>query len=224
MPTSYIPYRLVHAHRSASRSTAADDRSLDAPTDRSLPQDSELDGPLHPQHAVSTTREPTTGLLARVVNNGYTLELSNLALSTERNQASSSSSTHLNINFSDRLRTLSDGCIVPYTEDGRVYILLLTQTDVLYRLKLSLTTINGRSIVSTKSLDDWYEEWEVPEDTLTACGGIGAWTVIDEDTLILGGGDGGIVRLTRSGKWGRGTSHIHDTRGGELIDRRTMVR
>lgn len=204
MPTSYIPYRLVHAHRSAPKSGARDDRSIDAPTTRPFPSDSELDGPLHPEHAVSTIREPTTGVLARVVNNGYTLEVSHLSLSTERDQPSTSSSAPLSINFSDRIRTLSDGCIVPYTDDGRVYILLLTQTDIVYRLKLNLATVAGRSVVSTKGLDDWYEEWEVPEDTLTACAGIGAWTVIDEDTLILGGGDGGIVRLTRSGKWNRG--------------------
>lgn len=204
MPTSYIPYRLVHAHRSATRQAGVNDRSIDAPTTKSSPQDSELNGPLHPEHAVSTIRESTTGLLARVVNNGHTLEVSHLALSVERNQASTSSLSPLLINFAERLRALNEGCIVPYADDGRVYILLLTETDTVYRLKLNLAIFGESSVVSSKGLDDWYEEWKVPEDTLTACGGIGAWTVIDEDTLILGGGDGGIVRLTRSGKWNRG--------------------
>lgn len=204
MATSYIPYRLVHAHRSRSRTAAVNERSLDSPTTREFPADSELDGPLHPEHAVSTIRESRTGLLARVINNGYTLEISHLALSTERDQASTSSSTPLIINFADRLRTLVEGCIIPYHDQGRVYIPLLTQNDVVYRLKLNLTMIGEKPVLSTKGLDDWFEEWEVPEDTLTACAGIGAWAVIDEDTLILGSGDGGIVRLTRSGKWGRG--------------------
>ena len=206
MPTSYIPYRLVHAHRFAAPSAAVDDRSLEAPTAIPFPPNSELDGPLYPEHAVSTIRESTTGLLARVVNNGYTLELGHIALSAERDQASTSSTTPLSINLAERLRTLSEGCIVPYADDGRVYILLLTHTDTVYRLKLNLSAPGGALVVSAKGLDDWYEEWKVPEDTLAACGGVGAWTVIDEDTLILGSGDGGIVRLTRSGKWNRGMS------------------
>lgn len=60
--------------------------------------------------------------------------------------------------------------------------------------------------LTTKGMEDWCEEWEVPEETLVACGGVGAWRVIDEDTIVLGGADGGIVRLTRAGKWGRGLS------------------
>lgn len=206
MPTSYIPYRLVHAHLSASRRATEGHTALQAPTARSFPPDDALYEPLHPEHAVSTVREPNTAIFARVVHNGYTLELSNLALSVDRSQASSSAVKPLTITFPDRLRTLDEGFIIPYQQDGRVYILLLSESDVVYRLKLYLVNVGGRYGLSVKGLEDWYEEWSVPEETLTACGGVGAWTVIDEDTLVLGAGDGGIVRLTRSGKWGRSES------------------
>jgi nuclear pore complex protein Nup160 len=99
---------------------------------------------------------------------------------------------------------MGEGCIIPYPEDGRVYILALTETDVVFRLKLSLRISDGTTELSMKGMDDWCEEWEVPEETLVACGGVGAWRVIDEDTVVLGGGDGGVVRLTRAGRWGRG--------------------
>lgn len=224
MPTSFIPYRLVHAHRSAPRRTSNDAASIDAPTSREFPHESDLTGPLHSEHAISTARDPSTGIFARVVNNGYTLELSHLSLSMDRAHASTSSTENVRFNFPDKLRTLGEGCIIPYIEDGRAYIVLLTQTDVVYRLKLILDLTSGRTVLSAKVLDDWFEEWEIPEDTLTGCGSIGAWTVIDEDTLILGSGDGGIVRLTRSGKWGRGMSTLlvnHYSR--KLIYRCTMV-
>jgi nuclear pore complex protein Nup160 len=108
--------------------------------------------------------------------------------------------------FPEKLRPLGEGCIIPYLEDGRVYILVLTENDTVYRLKLATKVDAGQVSLSTKGMDDWCEEWQVPEETLTACGGVGAWRVVDEDTVILGGGDGGIVRLTRAGRWGRGKS------------------
>lgn len=206
MPTSYIPFRLVHAHSSTSRRAAADGAIVYAPTSPEFPAEQAFDEPLSPDHAVSTIREPTTGILARVKHNGYTLELTNFALSVERGQASSSANQPLTITFAEKLRPLDKGCIVPYQQDGRVYIVLLSESGSVYRLKLNVSNASERIVPSLQGLEDWYEEWAVPEETLTSCGGVGAWTVIDEDTIVLGAGDGGIVRLTRSGKWGRSES------------------
>jgi nuclear pore complex protein Nup160 len=157
---------------------------------------------LSPDHATSTILEPSTGILARITHNGYLLNLRNFALTTSSHSSSIRSS--IKIAFPEKLRPLGEGCIIPYPEDGRVYILVLTENDVVYRLKLSMVLTESDLELSTKGMDDWSEEWEVPEETLGACGGVGAWRVIDEDTIVLGGGDGGIVRLTRAGKWGRG--------------------
>lgn len=44
----------------------------------------------------------------------------------------------------------------------------------------------------------------MPEEVVNACVGVGSWIVLDEETVVLGGGDGGIVRLTRSGDDGSG--------------------
>ena len=53
---------------------------------------------------------------------------------------------------------------------------------------------------TAKDNEDWCEEWTVPEDVVAACGGVGAWTAVDESNVVLGGGDGGIIRLTRLGR------------------------
>jgi len=203
MPTTYLPQRLIHAHL-PSTPTNPTEIQIPVITDREFPTTDETEEPLSPGHATSTILEPTTGILARVTHNGYLLILQNFALTTPAH--SSSSRLSINIAFPDKLRPLGEGCIIPYPEDGRVYMLLLTENDVVYRLKLSMVMNGDRLELTTKGMDTWCEEWEVPEETLVACGGVGAWRVIDEDTIVLGGGDGGIVRLTRAGKWGRGLS------------------
>jgi nuclear pore complex protein Nup160 len=201
MPTSYLPQRLIHAHLPSS-STTRDEAQIPVITEREFPTTDETEEPLSPDHATSTILEHTTGILARVTHNGYLLNLSNFAL-TSPSHSSLSRST-IKIAFPDRLRPLREGCIIPYPEDGRVYILVVTESDVVYRLKLSMSMGEDGVKMTNKGMDDWCEEWEVPEETLVACGGVGAWRVIDEDTIVLGGADGGIVRLTRAGKWGRG--------------------
>jgi nuclear pore complex protein Nup160 len=205
MPTSYLPQRLIHAHLPSS-STTSNEAQIPVITEREFPTTDETEEPFSPEHAISTVLEPSTGILARITHNGYLLQIRNFSLTASPH--SSFSRSTIKIAFPEKLRPMSEGCIIPYPEDGRVYILLLTESDIVYRLKLSMVMQGGVVELSTKGMDDWCEEWDVPEETLVACGGVGAWKVIDEDTIVLGGGDGGIVRLTRAGKWGRGMCSV----------------
>ncbi|KAK4684665.1 hypothetical protein P7C73_g5499, partial [Tremellales sp. Uapishka_1] len=175
--------------------------TLDIPTERYFPSSTDVySNPLHPDHAVSVVHDLTTGILLRSIQNGYALELRNLDLLIAKNTPKPNGPETLRISFPEPLRPLAKGCILTSPHDGKVHILLLTTTNVLYRLTFPAAS-EGRFGFATKNHDDWSEEWVVPEDVIEACGGVGAWEVMDDSTVILGGGDGGIVRLKRDGQW-----------------------
>ena len=203
MPSAYIPHQLIHAHLPPPPLSPNAIPELRVPTQRAFPSTSEiLNEPIHPDHAVSVAHERTTGVLARSIENGYTLELRTLSLVIGQRKAKSGSES-LRICFPDPLRPLGEGCIVHSSRTGRLYILVVTQANVLYRLTFPSSfreDAADRMVFTTKGNDEWCEEWAVPDDVVSACGGVGAWTVIDESNVVLGGGDGGIVRLVRSGR------------------------
>ncbi len=206
MPT-FIPYRLVHAHLPAPPSLPNSIPELRVPSDQPHPSISQLASlPLHPEHAQSVVRDPTTGILARLIQNGHCLELSNLSListSTSREDGSDK----VRIYFPHELRPLVSGSIVPSREDERLYVVAVSTTNILYRINFPLgpPSKGDRFIFSLKSNEeDWCEEWVIPEDVLSACGGIGSLAVTNGNTVVLGCDDGGIIRLTRSGHWRSG--------------------
>jgi nuclear pore complex protein Nup160 len=203
MHPSYFPQQLVHAHLPAPPLIPNAIPELRIPTQRHYPATSDVLGePLHPDHAVSVVHDPITGILARSIQNGYGLELRSLSLVIHpyREKGQTGSET-IRIFFPDRLRPLAEGCIVSSRRGGRVYILAVSQANVLYRLSFPLGSFKARAgdrfVFMTKGNDDWSEEWAVPDDVIVACGGVGAWTVVHEGSVALGGGDGGIVRLLR---------------------------
>ena len=208
MPISYLPHQLIHAHLPAPPliPNAIPERRI--PTHRPYPQTSNvLAQPLHPDHAVSVLHDPASGILARALQNGYTLELRNLAITIDpQRQKSSVGSETIRIFFPDALRPLGSGCIVSCPRSGRLYILVVTQANVLYRLSFPLDSYKAgrgdRFVFPTTGSDEWSEEWAVPDDMIAACGGVGAWIVLHESNVVLGGGDGGIVRLLRSTRGG----------------------
>lgn len=206
MPSTYIPYQLVHAHLPAPPSIPKAIPQLQVPTDRPFPETSEeLDEPIHPDHAVSVVYDPTTGILARSIQNGYGLELRTLSFDIQKGHSHSSTGSEiLRISFPDQLRPLVTDCIVTSTRDSRLYILLVTLVGVVYRLNFPLGTfkpgVGDRFVFTTKGNDQWCEEWLIPDDVIASCGGFGAWTVIDENALLLGGVDGGVLRVTRSSR------------------------
>ncbi len=213
MPSTYLPHHLVHAHLPAPPLIPNAIPELRIHTDRPFPQTCDLLAePLHPDHAVFVAHDPTTKILARAIQNGYGLELRTLSLVVDQQRGKPSiGSETTRILFSDPLRPLGEGCIVPCRRSGRVYILVLTQANVLYRLSFPLGSFKSgrgdRVVFTTKGNEDWCEEWAVPDDVIVGCGGAGAWTAVDENVMVLGGGDGGIVRLTRSS---RGSSASND--------------
>ena len=57
---------------------------------------------------------------------------------------------------------------------------------------------NGHRVsFTTKGNEGWYEEWAIPNDIIASCGGIGAWKVVNESSVVVGGNDSGLVRLLR---------------------------
>ncbi|KAK6908300.1 hypothetical protein I203_102301 [Kwoniella mangroviensis CBS 8507] len=219
MPNTYIPHHLVHAHLSPPPSIPNAIPEIRILSYQAVPlTDEDYAEPLHPDHAVSAIHDQSTNILARSIYNGHVLELRsfNPVISKARPRGLDGSEI-IRIFFPERLRPLAQGCITVSKRDKRLFVLVVSQANVVYRLNFPLGTFRpgteDRFVFTTKGNDDWYEEWEVPEDVIGACSGISAWTPLDENTIVLGGGDGGIVRVTRSGHWssdsGRWTATHH---------------
>lgn len=206
MPSSYLPHRLVHAHLPAPPLIPNAIPELRITTERPYPETSDVyDEPLHRDHAVSVAFDPTTGILARVIHNGYCLELRNLnTVIDPHHQRPSIGSETLRVFFPDPLRPLAERCIVFSRRTGLLFVLAVTQANCLYRLSFPLGSytarLGDRFVFTTKGNEDWCEEWGVPDDTVVSCAGVGAWMVVNESSVVLGGGDGGIVRLIRTSR------------------------
>jgi nuclear pore complex protein Nup160 len=205
MTTSYTPHRLVHAHLPSPPLIPYSIPELRVPTSRTFSESSTSDSQLlHPDHATSIHHDAATNILARVLNNGTVLELRTLSLVSPGNgKAKSGGIDTVRIFFPDPLRSLSERCIIHSRRHRRVYILVVTQSNVLYRLNFDFSGDpigrNGgdRMDFSVGSGSEWCEEWQVPDEVIAGCGGVGSWTVVNENMVVLGGGDGGIVRLIR---------------------------
>jgi len=205
---SYVSYQLVYAHNPSQSSLSTSTPELRIPTEREHPSSSQLSSlTLHPEHASAVYREPTRGVTARLIQNGYCLELSTFSLKAA--QTSQDGSDRIRIFFPDSLHSI-EGCVVPSKRDGRLYILVVSTSNVLYRLNFPLTStaVSENLYFKLDSKDEWCEEWSIPEDVLGACGGISCLTVTNEDNVVLGCDDGGIIRLTRAGHWRNGTCRM----------------
>lgn len=203
--TTYLPLELVHAHLPPPPTIPNAIPELRVPTDRPFPIDaSDYSEPLHPDHAVSAVHDASTGILARAIKNGYTLELRAFNLHAQQRARHRDGSDTIRVFFPDRLMPLTEGCIV---QNGRLYILVVTEAPAVYRLSFPLAGYvggeNDRFHFTTQG-DDWCEEYTVDSEVFAASGGIGTWKALNEDSVVLGGSDGGIVRLQRSGHRGDG--------------------
>ena len=197
---TFTPHHLVHAHLPAPPSIPNSIPELRVPTDRPFPEDLSLTSdPNHPDHAVTFSHHPN--ILVRVIHNGYTLELRALEFVINLDPKSSTGSEIVRIAFPDPIRPLGDDCII--VSHNRIYVFALSESNVLYRLQFPGNVERARRFAFTTS-GDWCEDLEMTDEILNACGGISAWTVVDEETVVLGGYDGGTVRLAR-GKNGRCT-------------------
>ncbi|WWC88782.1 uncharacterized protein L201_003695 [Kwoniella dendrophila CBS 6074] len=207
MPSTYIPQHLIHAHLPPPPSIPNAIPELRIISDEAVPlTDEDYAEPLHPDHAVSAIHDQPTNLLARSIYNGHVLELRSFNAVISKSKPRGLDGTEIiRIFFPEQLRALAQGSIVISKRDKRLFITVVSQANIVYRLDFPLGTFRpnteDRFVFTTKGNEDWYEEWEVPEDVVVTCSGISPWTALDENTLILGGGDGGIVRVTRSGYW-----------------------
>lgn len=216
MSLACIPQTLVHAHLPCPPTIPNTIPELRIPTDRDFPDLDPEDGLFH-EHALSFSYNPDLNVLARATHNGYVLELR--AFDTVHSSSSpppsrdSNTSETIRIVFPDRIASLSEGCLIVSTLDRRVYILVYTEADVLYRLNFHLgSSASGRgsrSGFTVRGNDDWVEEWQVPQDMVAASGGVGVWHALDELNVVLGCGDGGIIRLARSSRGINGASRVY---------------
>jgi nuclear pore complex protein Nup160 len=212
MSRTYIPYTLVHAHLPAPPTIPNSIPELHVSSDYQAPEPTTDD--IFPEHAISFGYSPTLNVLARVINNGYTLELRSFSTVYDPTSASDGSedgSDIIRVFFPRPIKALPEESIIVSTVDRRVYVLVYTEGNTadaelgtLYRLNFPLLSAKlgrgHRFNFTTRGNDDWVEDIDVPEEILRNSGGISAWTVVDELNVILGGNDGGIVRLTRSNR------------------------
>ncbi|KAL7423223.1 hypothetical protein Q5752_002523 [Cryptotrichosporon argae] len=204
--SAYVPYHLVHAHLPAPPAVPHAIPEVEVTTNRPFPETTDVySNPLHPDHASSISFDASSSVLARTLYNGHVLELR--PLSPIITSSSSSSSTDVDTSairvfFPDTLRVLAGNSIVPSLRDGRLYVFAVSEANVVYRLNFALgRTGEGERHVFVIKDDDWCDEYEVPEDVVAAAGDVSSWSVIDEDTVVLGATDGGIIRVVRTGHW-----------------------
>jgi len=194
----YTPFQLVHAHLPALPTAPGPVAEVSVPTERSFSANADAyTSPLHPDHAVSAAFDSRTATLARTVYNGYALELRSLSPVLNKGKSIEDPSI-IRILFPDQLRPLADKCIIPSFGDRQLVVVVLSTANIIYRLTfpLGLFVDKGDRVTFKPKEGEWVEEWEIDPDLVAAVGEIGAWAV-DEDTVVLGCADGGIIRVVR---------------------------
>jgi nuclear pore complex protein Nup160 len=197
---TYISYHLVHAHLPAPPSIPNAIPELHVPTQQTFPTDlSLLSTPNHPEQAISFAHNSDANVLARLIHNGYTLELRGCSLEIQKAfPANDTGSDIIRVTFPQALRPLAEDSMV-VSRRGQLYVFALGQDNTLYRLSFPLDQGSlqrgGRTIFTVDQDETWFEEWSLPEEVVAGCWGISTWTVVDEGTVVLGGMDGGIIRV-----------------------------
>lgn len=202
MSSHYTP---LHTHLSSIHPSPL---VLPVPTLQTTTSD-ELDH--HPSHALHSSSDPTTGLLARTINNGFTLELSSIALSSAKSTSSSSVvflPRPLRFIFPSKL--VSTPTIFTSPATSYIHIVALTESGYLYRLSFPLAaaqaagragSAGGAGRRSTSSWEsvlekgDWSDEYEVAG--LASGRTPTVFHAADEQTVLVGLGDGTMIRLDR---------------------------
>lgn len=192
----YSPFQLSHAHLPAPSNDDA--LEVTVPSERPFPETTEpYTSPLNADHAVSAAVDAATGVFARAIYNGYALELRSLSPVIAAGSAPQQH-TAIRIMLPDQLRPLANNCIVP-SNDGRLYVVVVSQANVVYRLEFALGSFaDAGDRITFNPKHDWCEEWEVNEELVSSAGEVGSWSVVNEDTVVLGCGDGGIIQVVRS--------------------------
>lgn len=192
----YSPFQLSHAHLPAPSNDDA--LEVTVPSERPFPETTEpYTSPLNADHAVGAAVDAATGVFARAIYNGYALELRSLSPVIAAGSAPQQH-TAIRIMLPDQLRPLANNCIVP-SNDGRLYVVVVSQANVVYRLEFALGSFaDAGDRITFNPKHDWCEEWEVNEELVSSAGEVGSWSVVNEDTVVLGCGDGGIIQVVRS--------------------------
>lgn len=217
----YTPFQLVHAHLSALPSTPGPVVDVSVPSQRAFPEDNEpYTSPLHPEHAISAVLDSRSGILARAIYNGYALELRSLSPVLGRGKSVEDPSV-IRVLFPEQLRPLAKKCIIPSFGSGQLIVLVVTEANVIYRLSFALNLFanSGDRIAFMPKEQEWIEEYEVDADLIVSAGEIGSWGVTDQNTVVLGCADGGIIRVVRSSKSspGESTPALTDDRTTSMV-------
>lgn len=200
----YAPQLAVHSHLPAPPSAPHAIPVWEAPIDRPFPtSSSDYDSPLHPDHALYTAGHSSTGIQARVIQNGYTIELRSYQLSSSSASSSTQDPTTVRITFPETLAPLSSTSITTaFSASGRsyLYVILLSSSGWLYRLRFARSAkyaLEGGPIQTFVQDDDWFEHVELPSDKIHAAAGIATHAVVTEDLILVGCGDGGVLKVEK---------------------------
>jgi nuclear pore complex protein Nup160 len=172
MTGEYLPLELVHAHLPAA---PAPPNSIRLIPISDIPKPPSKDTPLHREHASSAAFDPVHNVQARIIHNGYILELRQIDL--HRSQ----SDEPLRIAFHRPLLDLPANCFASTSTHLCLYV--ATERS-LHRLRFP-----ARPHVKFVTEQAWVESYESSEDAITP------WLAVDEDLVVMTGADGSLVTI-----------------------------
>ena len=209
-PLPFVSYTPLHTHLSSVHLSPI---AVAVPSSESAEEEagsSSTSSHHHPSHAVHASADPATGLLLRVINNGRTLELSSVGLSSSKGKQSSST-----IVLARPVRFIFPSALLPTPTvfaspaTGYIHLLALTESGHLHRLSFPASVgsstgggpSSGRGQRSPTSWEavldraDWADEYTV--HALQTGRETTVFHAADEQTVLVGTADGTMVRLDR---------------------------
>jgi hypothetical protein len=207
--TPYESFSSVHIHLPEA-SGSRDSRGVDFPYDSlNIEDDAEdMDEELsqvemrhNPEHALSSCYHASTSTLARVINNGYTLEFRYIAPSVSRRITDHLNETFLRINFTSRLQDISTSHPFHFSSESRLSFFILDSKSRIYRFSFPdpREQIAAGQPAYRFDAKDMHLGWlTMSEQDMVASGltlnmnrtGGVVWSVRNEDELVMGVQDG----------------------------------
>lgn len=197
----------LHAHLSSINPQALD---VVVPTSQARLDEPDVSHH-HPDHALAASSDPQTGLLLRLLSDSTVLEISSLSLTSTR-----APTAPRPVVLPRPLRFLFPSPLVPTPAviatpggPGGVQIVAVSITGFVYRLSLPSLGSKWEEHVERAG---WSSEYELRSAGLVTSKGMTVCHVVDDQVVLVGLGDGGVLRFEQD--QGRSSScSFHPTRG-----------
>ena len=174
MASTYTPLQLVHAHLPAN---PPNPKSIPVWNATTKTKPSSPNEPLHPEHASSAAFDPLHRICARVIDNGYQLELR--ALNLHQSQALDP----VRIAFAQPLLPISDSSLA---STGNVFCIFVATANTFYRISIPVDHKGTVQLRKTPQ-DGWCEAFAPDED-------VTPWLALDNQLVVMTGADGSLIR------------------------------